>query len=679
MRPSPRTLAVGLATLVLVAAGSSPVHADEPAAPTASTTEGPGIPEGPGNPAAELDELSAVQEADVVSIDASPSAPVVVSISWEGPEPHAQYRVLTGESWGDWAEVPSDSHDGPDDEAHGAEIYDPLAIVNAEEIQIRPTAPDANTESLTVEAYASEVTDVDRQVTQAGIAKMQSSTSNSVLQQVIPRESWGARAPVCDLGNADQKHATIIHHTAGSNAYEAWQVPSILRGIQNFHIAKNPTWCDIGYHMLVDKFGNIYEGRGGGVTKARIATHAAGWNSDTFGVSVLGDYRYAKPTWSVRNSLTRIVAWQAKYWGYDPAGKVTLTAGGGGRYPAGQRVTINRVIGHRDVGYTTCPGDNIYTYLTQFRSDAGAYMKYEEARRTVSDTRLSGDTRYTTSVEAAQRSHPNGAKKVYIATGENYADALVAAPAAAHRGAALLLTKSASVPSEVLAEVRRLNPSSAVIVGGTGAVSRKAAAQIDEIVPTVVRHSGADRYETATAVIRGAFPSANRAYAVTGGSYPDALSAAAVAGSEGAPVILVRGSSGSAGETNLRTLRSLGVSKVVVVGGPAIVSRAVADSLREFSPYRVYGADRYATNHKLNAGLVSGASEAYFATGYSFPDAISGAAVAGTRDAPLYLAKRNCIAQQARADILDSSVSRLTLLGGSAIVHDSVGDLEPCF
>lgn len=679
MRPAARLLLAGASALALIAssaAGAAAAPAPAPAPSPANTPAQAQIPAGPENPESLLSQLSVRTERAVVSVATVPEEPAVLSVSWSGADPRAEYRVLSGGDWSAWSPLPDDPHESADGQTMTAE---PVAVVDAERVEVRPTAEDVRSDVLDVEALSSPVTDVDRAITQDGPAKMYSSTTGSVLNEVIPRESWGAAAPVCDLGNAERKHATIVHHTAGANWYSADQVPSLLRSIQQFHMGLDPTWCDIGYHMLVDRFGNIYEGRGGGVARARIATHAAGWNSDTFGVSLIGNYSETSPGADALSAITRLAGWQAAYWGYDPTDDVTLTAGGGGRFDAGERVTLPRVMGHRDVGYTECPGHNLYSRLGDIRVGAAEHMRHEVAGRSISSGRVSGDTRYTTAIAASQRSHPDGADTVYIATGGDFADALVAAPAAAHRDAALLLTKPGYVPGNVLNEIKRLNPTRAVIVGGTAAISTSAENQIKKVIPSVVRRGGDTRYGTARSVARDAFDSTTtRAYVATGENYPDALSASAIAAYQDAPVLLARGSRSSISSATVDTLDGLGVTKVVLAGGTAVISPGVEKSLAAYAPWRVAGADRYATSRLLNKYLLPKSTQAFFATGADYPDALSGAALAGAEGAPLYLARPRCVPLRMRSDIFESPVTRATLVGGPAVISSSVARLEPC-
>ena len=62
-----------------------------------------------------------------------------------------------------------------------------------------------------------------------------------------------------------------------------------MRSIYRYH-AVSRGWGDIGYNVLVDKFGRLWEGRYGGLASTVIGAHAGGFNTYTFGVSMLGNY-----------------------------------------------------------------------------------------------------------------------------------------------------------------------------------------------------------------------------------------------------------------------------------------------------------------------------------------------------------------------------------------------------
>ena len=101
---------------------------------------------------------------------------------------------------------------------------------------------------------------------------------------IITRAQWHApesirRAPP---SYADGVHLAIVHHTAGSNNYSASQSASIVRAIMLYHVQGNG-WNDIGYNFLVDKYGQVFEGRYGGITRPVIGAHAMGFNAGSVG------------------------------------------------------------------------------------------------------------------------------------------------------------------------------------------------------------------------------------------------------------------------------------------------------------------------------------------------------------------------------------------------------------
>ena len=142
--------------------------------------------------------------------------------------------------------------------------------------------------------------------------------------------------------------------------------------------------------------------------------------------------------------------------------------------------------------------------------------------------RLFGPSRYETAIATSLQAFPTPAAVpvVYVASGEGFADALSAAPAAAKGGGPLLLTHPRSGPTPaILAEIDRLNPAKIVIVGGFGAVAASANATLSAIAP-VQRIGGTDRYDTSRRLVDAAFPTPTTAvYVASGANYPDALAA----------------------------------------------------------------------------------------------------------------------------------------------------------
>lgn len=95
---------------------------------------------------------------------------------------------------------------------------------------------------------------------------------------------------------------------------------------------------------------------------------------------------------------------------------------------------------------------------------------------------------------------------VYVATGENFPDALGAASAAAVRGGPVLLVQRDAIPQVTRDELTRLAPDTIVVAGGTAVVSVAVFDQLKAYAPSVVRAAGLNRYSTAVEVSKSAFP-----------------------------------------------------------------------------------------------------------------------------------------------------------------------------
>src|SRR5262249_18214578 len=159
----------------------------------------------------------------------------------------------------------------------------------------------------------------------------------------------------------------IVHHTAGSNSYTPAQAAAIVRGIEIYHVKANG-WNDIGYNLLVDRFGTVYEGRAGGVDRNVIGAHSLGFNSGTVGVALIGDFQKATPPPAMVNALEYVLAWRLDVAHVDPLSRVVYTSAGNSKFRAGKVVTLPAISGHRDTGPTDCPGNVAYALLPEIRS-----------------------------------------------------------------------------------------------------------------------------------------------------------------------------------------------------------------------------------------------------------------------------------------------------------------------
>jgi hypothetical protein len=189
---------------------------------------------------------------------------------------------------------------------------------------------------------------------------------------IITRAEWGANESLRNCGPlyADALRMTYIHHTATGNTYGRDRADDAIRGIYAYH-TKARGWCDIAYQFLVDRFGQIYEGRYGGIDQPVIGAHAMGFNTGSAGVAALGNYLLADPPIAVVRAIKRLISWRMDVGHVSPTAWTTMTSAGGPnqKYRKGETVLIRTVVAHRRTGYTVCPG-HLFGLMGKIRRDS---------------------------------------------------------------------------------------------------------------------------------------------------------------------------------------------------------------------------------------------------------------------------------------------------------------------
>ena len=195
----------------------------------------------------------------------------------------------------------------------------------------------------------------------AGTNESQAQTCRGPKPTICERSCWNARAPQCSLTQMSELNRVVIHHTASSSDYSTGGLNDSkgkVRSHQNYHMDVNG-WCDIGYHFLVDKHGNIFEGRKDSATIGERPKGAHdGCNDRSFGFTAMGYFHSPynnTPTTALMNNLEKVIAWRMPV-GWGPKGTQA------GSY-CGK--SLDDVISHRDVSATACPGDKLYNEVKE--------------------------------------------------------------------------------------------------------------------------------------------------------------------------------------------------------------------------------------------------------------------------------------------------------------------------
>jgi uncharacterized protein with LGFP repeats len=297
----------------------------------------------------------------------SVSAFSMLGVTWEhlgADNPvTVEIRTKSAGTWSEWTEIETDPDGGPltgrlDSSFRDGTEPDWVGSATGLEVAVygKGTAP-ASLEVSTIDPGKSPASAMS--VSTKGGQVTGRPGSFPTIPRIITRKQWGADE---SLGDEcwDPKYgrtfkAVIVHHTAGTNDYTASESKAIVRGIYAYH-TQSRGWCDIGYNFLIDRFGNVFEGRDGGIRRSVRGAHAGDYNVNTTGISLMGNFDLEKPTRAMTQSLVSLIAWRL--------GTAYLHAFG---RPFIFDHRINRISGHRDVMATSCPGQYVYDWLPKLR------------------------------------------------------------------------------------------------------------------------------------------------------------------------------------------------------------------------------------------------------------------------------------------------------------------------
>lgn len=327
--------------------------------------------------------------------------------------------------------------------------------------------------------------------------------------------------------------------------------------------------------------------------------------------------------------------------------------------------------------------------------------------------RIAGMTRYQTAVEVSRAmvcdatdsnctglgSAAHRVTMVFVASGENFPDALGAGPVASGLGPLLLVPATGTVPAVVLDELDRIKPDGVTIIGGTGAVSTTVENQLKAhtTLQKVQRVSGTNRYDTAAraATLNDTLWRQNDAnddgspdnhgldtiILASGEGFADALGGGGAAANSRGALLLTK--NGALPTETKDALVALAVPKVIIAGGTGVISTAVEAEVRAAVPattvVRAAGTDRSDTAAKISAQVFpNGAPEVFVVNGYNFPDALGSAPLAGYWGATTLLAKPACVSAATRTEADRVSPTYVTGIGGPAVLGDNAILLHTC-
>jgi len=292
-------------------------------------------------------------------------------------------------------------------------------------------------------------------------------------------------------------------------------------------------------------------------------------------------------------------------------------------------------------------------------------------------SRLFGPDRFATAAQLSRQTFEPGVDTVFIATGQEFADALAGGPPGAMLGAPILLVNPTELPPVTATELDRLNPGEIVVLGGRIAVDAPVFDRLGEFTDGEVRRiEGQNRFETAAQIARTFYESDTEVvYVATGQNFPDALAGGPAAFLEEGPVVLV-----TRDEVTTPTeavLRELAPQRIVVLGGNDAVSAQVGMRLEEFTDGPV---ERRAGQNRFDTAAIiaresfaeTATSTVYVTTGAKFPDALATVPLTGQEPGAILLVELDRIPAETEAILGELSPDRIVIVGGPAVVDGTV-------
>jgi hypothetical protein len=304
------------------------------------------------------------------SAASAPDFPIgYVGLSWSGDGNGGRIRLRTAAGWGSWRPVrPGDSGD----DGRGVAL---IPAGGAAEVDLEPPPGADDVQLLAINTTDGPAT-----------GRLIALPTRRYGSRYRSRASWGADES-WRFGPGSEElwpaefhtaQALTVHHTVTANNDP--DPAATVRAIYYFQ-AVTQAWGDLGYHLLIDQAGVVYEGRYSGADAVSVfqaatrppqlvdAGHALGHNPGNIGVALLGDLTATQPTAAARRALVWVLASLAQATGLDPQGRTNYV-----NPVTGAARTVDTIAGHRDWLATQCPGNAFYPNLPGVRSDAATLL-----------------------------------------------------------------------------------------------------------------------------------------------------------------------------------------------------------------------------------------------------------------------------------------------------------------
>ncbi len=323
-----------------------------------------------------------------------------LALSWAGPA--AAVRLRTPAGWGQWQEARGCAAGSDASPARLSRAMLPATGAIGYEVQVAgggaATTLELNTVDGPVRTTAAPVGTLSLPFTPRTSAKA-ARAQKPQLPGYVSRPAWGADESLRlePDGSLDSPPAFFpvqtltVHHTGFDDKNQVDPAATIRAIYYDQAVTKD--WGDIGYQLLIDEVGRVYEGTYSdpdpfpvfgpdpgpdGRPQMVNGSHVGQFNAGNIGVALLGDFTARQPNSAARQALTMVLAMLAGAGQLDPLGTTHYVNPGNGNV-----ADIATISGHRDwntanpaAGPTLCPGDTFHPTLPGLRQDVASMMRH---------------------------------------------------------------------------------------------------------------------------------------------------------------------------------------------------------------------------------------------------------------------------------------------------------------
>lgn len=296
-----------------------------------------------------------------------------------------------------------------------------------------------------------------------------------------------------------------------------------------------------------------------------------------------------------------------------------------------------------------------------------AALKTTASNDTANVNRIDGSNRYSNAVEISKKGW-SSASKVFLVNGEKFADALTGSPLAALHNAPILLTRGNNLPSETLAELKRLNALEVVVLGGIHSVPEHVLNTLRQNGFIVSRIGGNNRYSQAELVANEIMKieGKNRdAFLASGEVYSDALSISTIASSKRLPIFLTRGN--RLEQSVLNAMPS--INSWTIIGGYNTIDQSIEQQMKNAGARvrRIGGNNRYEVNQNVLNHYGTPKNHMYVTSGDHYSDTLPASVLAAKENSGILLVNDNNTSTTNRQKIFAQNthnIRNFTFIGG---------------